>query len=263
MTAPGVSYFARMIFLGMLAAAVPAQGRTSREPFMPGGAVADAPSGFVDMCARNSALCAAGMSVDPAAIMALHATPGMPVLATGGIALSPTMSPIAVFSRQNDGIAAIGAAAPAALLPLTLRTLKNINKEVNHTAIQRSDIDQMGIGEYWRRPTDYRHPVGDCEDLAIEKRMRLIERGFPPSRLFYAVTFRASIGLHTILIARLDDGDYVLDSMTPHVVRWNETGYVWLRQQSADDPLTWMRVETTPGRRMANSAAPATPPLSS
>jgi hypothetical protein len=46
----------------------------------------------------------------------------------------------------------------------------------------------------------------------------------------------------------------VLDSMSPHVLRWNETGYVWLRQQSTEDPLMWMRVENTPSRRMANNA---------
>lgn len=218
--------------------------------------MADAPSGFTDMCVRNMALCAAGMPVDRAAVLALGATRGTPLLATGSIPASP-----AAFGR-DDGDGA-GAMVPAGSLPLTLKTLKSINGEVNRSAIQRSDVDQMGIGEYWRRPTDYRHPVGDCEDLAIEKRMRLIERGFPPSRLFYAVTFRATIGLHTILIARLDDGDHVLDSMTPHVVRWNETGYVWLRQQSAENPLAWMRVETAPDRRMANSATPATPPLSS
>ncbi|MDF0543251.1 transglutaminase-like cysteine peptidase [Sphingobium sp. H39-3-25] len=217
---------------------------------MPGGEVADAPSGFTEMCARSVALCAAGLPIDPAAITAQADPRGMNVMATGGIKAQN-----AQIFRQDDAAPQPAAyIAAGAGLPLTFQTLKDINKEVNHNAIQRTDIDQMGIDEFWRRPINYQHPVGDCEDLAIEKRMRLVERGFPASRLFYAVTFRASIGLHTILVARLDDGDYVLDSMSPHVLRWNETGYVWLRQQSTEDPLLWMRVDNTPSRRMANTA---------
>jgi predicted transglutaminase-like cysteine proteinase len=236
---------------GMLAVSIPAEGRTSRDPFMPGGEVADAPSGFTEMCARSVSLCAAGLPIDPAAIVAQADPRGTAVMATGGI-----VPRNAQIFRQDDATpqAAQFAVSGGMGLPLTLKTLKDINKEVNHNAIQRTDIDQMGIDEFWRRPINYQHPVGDCEDLAIEKRMRLVERGFPASRLFYAVTFRATIGLHTILVARLDDGDYVLDSMSPHVLRWNETGYVWLRQQSTEDPLMWMRVENAPSRRMANNA---------
>jgi predicted transglutaminase-like cysteine proteinase len=260
MAARRMSKTAGIALLAALVLSHPAEARTGGGPFMPGGEAADAPSGFVEMCARDRALCAAGLPLAPRAAPTRTEPGAEPALITGGIAGKPARFLTASDRHAPEpGEPAFHAASPA---PFTLRQIRQLNKEVNHSAIQRTDRFQMGIDEYWRRPIDYRHPVGDCEDLAIEKRMRLIERGFPPDRLFYAVTFRMAIGLHTILVARLDEGDYVLDSMTPHVVRWNETGYIWLRQQSTRDPLLWMRVDTTTLPRIAR-AEPAGPDVRS
>ncbi len=120
--------------------------------------------------------------------------------------------------------------------------LRAINSEVNRTVIQVADIDSTGISEQWQRTGASKTPVGDCEDIAIEKRIRLMEHGFATQRLFYAVSYVQGYGLHTVLVARLESDDYILDSLSPHVMKWSQVHYQWLRQQSPGQPMVWSRV---------------------
>jgi predicted transglutaminase-like cysteine proteinase len=124
--------------------------------------------------------------------------------------------------------------------------VKAINAEVNRHVTRRTDQQTQGVGEYWSRPSGPQ-PAGDCEDFAIEKRVRLTEAGFPADRMFYGVAFVRGLGLHTVLVLRLADGDYVLDSMTPHILRWQQSHYVWLRRQVAGAPLLWQRMSPETG----------------
>ncbi len=159
--------------------------------FLAFGTEADAPNGYVEMCAREPRSC--------------------------------DKSPDAPLTRDGN------------LLDL----LKRVTRAVNGSVVQRSDLAGYGVDEYWGRPGA--NGGGDCEDIAIEKRVALLQAGFPADRLFYAVTFRRDLGLHTVLIARLDDGDYVLDNLTSRVDRWSRRGYKWLRLQSPADPRVWTK----------------------
>jgi predicted transglutaminase-like cysteine proteinase len=126
------------------------------------------------------------------------------------------------------------------------KMIELMNAVVNHDVAQISDLDNYGVEERWQRPVAGRNPAGDCEDLAIEKRMRLIDAGFPSDRLFLAVAYRSRFGLHTVLVARLDEGDYVLDSLTRRVLPWSQVHYVWLRQQTIGNPRVWRLIGATP-----------------
>jgi len=117
-----------------------------------------------------------------------------------------------------------------------------VNGDVNGSVLQRTDYDLFGTDERWQRPGKRAGAAGDCEDLALEKRERLIERGFPPSDLFFAVVYRREFGLHTVLVARTDRGDYVLDSLTGRLAPWQEAPYSWLRVPKPGDPHIWYRV---------------------
>lgn len=140
---------------------------------------------------------------------------------------------------------AVSPVAKEAIGPkLQKKMVDRINAIVNNDITQISDFDATGVEERWQRPEPGRNPVGDCEDLAIEKRMRLIDGGFPSDRLFLAVAYRRSFGLHTVLVARLDDGDRVLDSMTRRVLPWAKVKYVWLRKQTIGAPRVWRRIGT-------------------
>lgn len=179
---------------------------------MPGGVPADAPSGFLEMCRRDFALCDNG---------AAGGTPG----------LGRTV--------------------------LTLALVQDVNRAVNRRVLQRSDVQTYRVAELWTRPRRGRRATGDCEDLALEKRAMLLALGVEPAKLVLAVTYSQRTGLHTLLVARLDAGDYVLDSASPVVMLWNSTQYSWVRQQSRVDPRSWLTVEQS-GRSLVQVTREAT-----
>jgi predicted transglutaminase-like cysteine proteinase len=119
------------------------------------------------------------------------------------------------------------------------RAIRRVNAQVNGEVRQLSDMESSGVDELWQRPTGGKFPTGDCEDIAIEKRVRLLSAGIPAARMFYAIVYHHKIGLHTILIVRMDEGDFILDSRTPLIRRWSDAPYSWIRQQSPDNPVLW------------------------
>jgi predicted transglutaminase-like cysteine proteinase len=170
----------------------------------------------------------------------------MPTLPLGRVALAPQLIKIL---RKASAVSAtpVRAVTPAVTVgPVSaeapvdaMKLLKAVNKRVNGHVIQRHDIDIYGQGELWRPSGTGKGAQGDCEDIAIEKRLQLIAEGFPPEKLAYAVTYRREVGLHTVLIARTDQGDMVLDSLTPYIVPWGEAAYSWVGLQSMSNPSEW------------------------
>lgn len=250
----------------VIAAAALACGSVQAQPpapsFMPAGDVADPPEGFVEMCARDTALCAAqpaatARRVRVAGSRSDDAVPatrsGFPVLfrlaAFVPDAAIPPHDPV----RMADPVAAAADLGGAAGMEM----VKRINSKVNRIVVQVPDTVTAGVDEYWQRPTPGPILMGDCEDIAIEKRMRLIEAGFPPERLFYAVAYVRGYGLHTVLVVRLDAGDYVLDSLSPHLLAWSKVHYSWLRQQVPGDPLLWRRIGDPSRNGTMKAVAPA------
>jgi predicted transglutaminase-like cysteine proteinase len=122
------------------------------------------------------------------------------------------------------------------------KLLRSENTYVNSHVRQVTDEENYGVQELWKRSGTGPAARGDCEDIAIEKRIRLIEKGFPPSRLFFGVVFNESAGLHTVLIARMDKGDFVLDSLSPFVERWDKVKYSWISIQDRFRKNTWFSV---------------------
>lgn len=216
-----------LLLCGGLLAFTPLNAETEKTAlFFPAGETADAPFGFRDMCARDHALCLMGDSPRPEE----------PAFQTGPAHMIPASLEIGDLSGTG--------ATPS---PSLAMMIKIVNADVNRAVVQVSDMDSIGVPERWNRLSNDAHPVGDCEDIAIEKRARLEKAGFPPQRLFYVVAFVPRYGLHTVLIARLDDGDYVLDNLSPHILRWDRVHYQWLRQQMPGNPLQWSRIETGSG----------------
>lgn len=232
----------------------------AKPAYMPIGSAADAPAGFVEMCARDKVLCLLGSVPQPAP--ARFELAGGMTGATGAAGLSPVVAVRYVDAAGQPTMQYGAAPAPGHITDeKLLRGLaKRINSHVNRSVVQVPDLAATGMGEQWRRPGIGRDRVGDCEDLAIEKRAALTEAGFPPERMFYAVSFIRGYGLHTVLIVRLDDGDYILDSMAARMERWSSVGQIWLRRQTPGDPLNWVRFDgAAPASGLA--AASAEPPL--
>lgn len=190
-----------------LAAASPVAARSIEVRFLSVGGIADAPVGFTEMCQRDGTFCG---STEPSA----------------GIVSASPVEPLLTPVKSDE----------------MLRQLKRVNRWVNGNVFQVSDRVSSGVDELWQRPDFTRMPKGDCEDIALEKFARLADEGFPVDRMFFAVAFTRAFGLHTVLIVRLEDGDYVLDSRTAKIKAWNKVRYSWLRVQSPVDRQEWRRI---------------------
>jgi predicted transglutaminase-like cysteine proteinase len=204
-----------LVALFALATSAVARPAVQARPFIPTGAAADMPVGYAELCRSEPIIC--------------HRLAGAIAPATGAIARDPAgllATPGSVDSERD-----------------WLRLLRRVDGSVNAHVRQQSDRAIYGTGELWRASGSGRNAVGDCEDLAIEKRLQLIEAGFPSERLFFAVVYGTGIGLHTILVARLTSGDWVLDSRTPFVERWSETPYQWLTVERPGAPTKWDTVD--------------------
>jgi predicted transglutaminase-like cysteine proteinase len=116
---------------------------------------------------------------------------------------------------------------------------KKVNRSVNQSVQSISDSAQYGAQEVWTLPS---RRGGDCEDYALLKKHELINRGLPAQRLLLATVFGKRTGSHTVLILRLDEGDYVLDNMTDEIKSWTKTKYTFLRIQDPESPDRWRNV---------------------
>jgi predicted transglutaminase-like cysteine proteinase len=99
-----------------------------------------------------------------------------------------------------------------------------------------TDLELYGKVEYWNYPTSGK---GDCEDYVLLKRRMLIERGWPESTLLITVVRDENGEGHAVLTARTDAGDLVLDNKRQDIVRWTDTPYIYVKQQSEGNPLVW------------------------
>ena len=115
--------------------------------------------------------------------------------------------------------------------------LARVNLQVNREIEQVTDQEHFGVEEYWTYPVDGK---GDCEDLVLEKKRRLIALGVPREAMLITVVRDLAGDGHAILTVVTDRGDYVLDNFTNEVKLWHETGYRFIKRQSQTDPNQWV-----------------------
>lgn len=75
-------------------------------------------------------------------------------------------------------------------IPLTerrLAELEAVNRHVNRTVREVSDMELYGREDVWAYPVN---GMGDCEDFALAKRRDLIAQGWPSSVLLVTVVTR-------------------------------------------------------------------------
>lgn len=218
-----------------------AAARGSPVAFIHLGEAADAPLGYLQMCDRDPAACglraeevaANRTACDPDAATSFDNMPASPCGRRGGQELATAAIALTISTD----------AAPRRSGRSTSRDLLHtVNQRVNRSVLQRSDLAIFGVDEYWRAAGSARGAMGDCEDIALEKRKQLVAAGFAEERLFLAVVYKARVGLHTVLVARTDSGDMLLDSLSAKVRRWHDGGYSWLRIQRPGQPLHWNRL---------------------
>jgi predicted transglutaminase-like cysteine proteinase len=125
--------------------------------------------------------------------------------------------------------------------------LQRINLTVNRQIKPMTDLKNYGVTEKWTYPDNGR---GDCEDYVLLKRRKLIELGWPPESLLITIVWSKNEG-HTVLLARTDQGEYVLDNMNSTVFLWSKTRYDFVKRQSEKDPNAWVYID---GKRPSPAA---------
>jgi predicted transglutaminase-like cysteine proteinase len=121
--------------------------------------------------------------------------------------------------------------------------LKQVNSRVNSEIIPAEDKATSGQADYWSLPINGR---GDCEDYALMKRKELLDAGLPSSMLAVAVVLDRGGKNHSVLMARLGSGDYVLDNLSGSVRPWESTGYTFIARQNFQSPRNWQVILAGP-----------------
>jgi predicted transglutaminase-like cysteine proteinase len=132
------------------------------------------------------------------------------------------------------------------------RELQEVNASVNRSVAVAADAELYGREDVWALPTGGR---GDCEDFALLKRKRLIERGWPSSTLLITTATTPSGEGHAVLTVVTDQGDFVLDSRTSAIALWSSTGYEFYTRQSQANPQRWVWIEPGLGSTVASAGS--------
>lgn len=114
--------------------------------------------------------------------------------------------------------------------------LSTVNAEVNRRIVSTTDEKLYGRLEYWTIPAS----AGDCEDYVLLKRRTLMQMGIPGSSLLITVVHDENGEGHAVLTVPTTGGDIVLDNRRDEILHWWATGYVFVKRQSATNPVKWV-----------------------
>jgi predicted transglutaminase-like cysteine proteinase len=117
-----------------------------------------------------------------------------------------------------------------------LKLAKTVNNNVNRSTRQIDDIIQYGKEDHWVLPS---FRGGDCEDMVLLKKKKLIQKGVASESLLIATVLDLNRNSHAVLVLRTQKGDYVLDSLRSGVISWRSTGYTFLKMQNPKSMYNW------------------------
>ena len=151
-----------------------------------------------------------------------------------------THPPYAAFCRRNPGHCEM-VGPPIVELVEELRLILSevnaaVNTSINYTMSDKSLYDQE---EYWTYPSE---GFGDCEDIALEKRARLVKRGVPRAAMTMAIVqHKSALMSHAVLLVETTSGTYILNGFTNNIILWNEAPYNYEMRERLDG--TWERYD--------------------
>ena len=129
-----------------------------------------------------------------------------------------------------------------ALTPQAQHLLFAVTTLANRAITPQTDddhyhLDRKTLIDWWTYPDD---GAGDCSDFMLLKRKMLVEAGWPRAAALATVVLDRNGDGHAVLTVTTDEGDFVLDNLTDKVLRWNETGYAFVKRQSQADENVWV-----------------------
>ncbi|MCZ4343277.1 transglutaminase-like cysteine peptidase [Sphingomonadaceae bacterium G21617-S1] len=117
------------------------------------------------------------------------------------------------------------------------------------------DMKNYGKIEYWQVAVT----AGDCEDLALAARDRLLRFGWPVNTLRLASVFTETREKHSVLTVEVTRAGrretLVLDSRNPQVLSWDDLkrkGYWFVTRQSGHGSA-WVKIDDGQGAGWARS----------
>jgi predicted transglutaminase-like cysteine proteinase len=125
------------------------------------------------------------------------------------------------------------------LRPETAQLLDRVNRAVNTEIAPTLKRYGSNLESGW----SIAPAIGDCNDYAVTKRHELMATGVPAKALRLAVVKTPSGIGHLVLVVATSKGDVVLDNLTGAILPWQQTGYQWLKIQSASDARFWYSVK--------------------
>ena len=192
--------------------------------------------------ARAALLLAAGFMAGPEAaandVFAPAHVGAVPAVMLGEIEETAMPSGLAALcARSPEACAPIAAGSgPLALTGQLWRLITSVNSAINHRIIATTDEQLYGRTEYWTLP----QTAGDCEDFVLLKRKTLAADGIPLASLLMTVVHDENGEGHAVLSIPTTMGDMVLDNRRDEVLPWTETGYKFVKRQSASNPNVWV-----------------------
>ncbi|ASY58956.1 hypothetical protein SS05631_c40530 [Sinorhizobium sp. CCBAU 05631] len=116
-----------------------------------------------------------------------------------------------------------------------------MNAAVNREISPVTDQELLGRDEVWSYPKGR----GDCEDFALEKRRRLMQRGFAAGNLLLTVVRKPDGEGHAVLTVRTAQGDFILDNLDNGVKLWTNTHYRFLKRQASSNSGRWVTIDNS------------------
>jgi len=187
---------------------------------------------------RSSALCLIVFSLSGAkADEPLELAPRLDLPVTE---IRETFAPYASFCERHPSACDMSGPRLIVLNTVTMRLLMTANAEVNQAVdCTMNDYELFGFEEYWALPSE---GLGDCEDIALFKRERLVELGLPRGALTIAIVrHRENMAPHAVLLAETTAGTYLLNMFTDDVVLWHEAPYNFEARERPDG--SWERFD--------------------
>jgi predicted transglutaminase-like cysteine proteinase len=134
----------------------------------------------------------------------------------------------------------------------TLDLVDAVNRHVNSTVTPITDRERWGVEDLWDYPSDQ---LGDCEDYQLLKRRLLAEAGLPRRAMRMTVVINELGEGHAVLTIRTTSGnDLVLDNRNSAILRWDQTGYAFVKRESAVK-TGWVFIEPDAGGAVVTAAA--------
>jgi predicted transglutaminase-like cysteine proteinase len=124
--------------------------------------------------------------------------------------------------------------ADIAMTPARWHDLRAVQHDVNLAITPAPGADVA-----WHYATD---GSGNCVQFALEKRRRLMERGWPAAALRLATVVTPWDEGHLVLVVVTSQGDWVLDNLHRRVARWEDLPYRWIARQQGASMADWVAI---------------------